>query len=357
MAYGTTYYCDSAGSNTAPYDTWAKAATGLQTILDIIAAGNVCYVRGTQTLSVGTPLDVDGASGSQAAGFCKFIGCAADGSVDGTRAIIDGVNLVAGESCIYDNSGITTYYWWENIEIKNADGSGVDYNSASDVWVWVNCISHNNEVHGWDQDAVDNHKFIRCQAYSNGSAGWANGEYGHWYVWCVATLNGTHGFHTQNSGYHLWCVSHANGADAGEACYWGRAAMLLINCVADAGVVGVHADLDGAVVLASRITNCTTGVDFSSELTYCGWNIFDGNTADLLDPTAWSENGVYAAYFQLLNETNTNQSDDAGTSGAPQHGDGEDSYNDQANNDFNLKATGTYVGDGDDVIDFDYGNG
>ena len=44
----TTYYVDSvAGSNTAPYDTWAKAATALATIAAIDAAGDTVYVAST----------------------------------------------------------------------------------------------------------------------------------------------------------------------------------------------------------------------------------------------------------------------------------------------------------------------
>ena len=48
----TTYYVDSAaGSNTAPYDTWAKAATTLATIAAIDAAGDTIYVANTHAES------------------------------------------------------------------------------------------------------------------------------------------------------------------------------------------------------------------------------------------------------------------------------------------------------------------
>lgn len=44
----TTYYVDSAaGSNTSPYDTWAKAATALATIAAIDLAGDSIYVAST----------------------------------------------------------------------------------------------------------------------------------------------------------------------------------------------------------------------------------------------------------------------------------------------------------------------
>lgn len=48
----TTYYVDSdAGSATAPYDTWAKAATSLATIAAIDAAGDIIYVASTHAES------------------------------------------------------------------------------------------------------------------------------------------------------------------------------------------------------------------------------------------------------------------------------------------------------------------
>jgi hypothetical protein len=43
----TTYYVDNAGSNTAPYDTWAKAAVQLQTAVTASAAGDTIYVAHT----------------------------------------------------------------------------------------------------------------------------------------------------------------------------------------------------------------------------------------------------------------------------------------------------------------------
>lgn len=46
----TIYYVDSAaGSNTSPYNTWAKAATSLATIAGIDAAGDTVYVASTHS--------------------------------------------------------------------------------------------------------------------------------------------------------------------------------------------------------------------------------------------------------------------------------------------------------------------
>lgn len=42
----TTYFVSSGGSNTSPYDTWAKAATDLQTVLDLAtSAGDVVVIQ------------------------------------------------------------------------------------------------------------------------------------------------------------------------------------------------------------------------------------------------------------------------------------------------------------------------
>lgn len=51
VLHGADYYVSTTGSNTAPYDTWAKAATGINTILSLALAGsNTIYVApGTYT--------------------------------------------------------------------------------------------------------------------------------------------------------------------------------------------------------------------------------------------------------------------------------------------------------------------
>jgi hypothetical protein len=48
-AFCTVYYVDPSGSNTAPFDTWAKAATTLGGVVESrnMVAGDVVYLRGT----------------------------------------------------------------------------------------------------------------------------------------------------------------------------------------------------------------------------------------------------------------------------------------------------------------------
>lgn len=49
VALAATYYVDASGSNTAPYDTWAKAAAQINTIFSnyILSPGDAIYVYGT----------------------------------------------------------------------------------------------------------------------------------------------------------------------------------------------------------------------------------------------------------------------------------------------------------------------
>lgn len=59
----TIRYCASTGSNTAPYDTWAKAATALKTVTDLMGAGDITYMRNeTQAITVGTTYTIAGSA-------------------------------------------------------------------------------------------------------------------------------------------------------------------------------------------------------------------------------------------------------------------------------------------------------
>ena len=126
--------------------------------------------------------------------------------------------------------------------------------------------------------------------------------------------------------------------------------------MADLNLTGQSLDrADIVFIVANRITNNTIGIDLSTEQTITAWNFFDGNTDDLANPAAWAEEGAYACYICDESEINTNQTDDADP-GAPLHGDGDDGYNAQATEDFNLKADRTYNGDGTDVVGLNIGS-
>ena len=62
----TIYYVDNAGSNTSPYDTWAKAANAIATIAALDAAGDTVYIASTHTETTAGAVTLNWA-GTQAA--------------------------------------------------------------------------------------------------------------------------------------------------------------------------------------------------------------------------------------------------------------------------------------------------
>lgn len=325
-------------------DNWTDAWTSLQSALNAAVAGDTVFCRGTQTLAAS--LDVDTNAGSLAGGFIKFVGCnSGTGAVDGSYFVIDANN--AADNCLA-GAGAMIYLWFENIELKNANFDGAVFGTDNDSWVWINCISHDNGNSGWDGGGVaDHHKFIKCRAYNNTNHGFQGlDQSGFWFL-CAAYNNTDSGWYDIGPfSAIICCISHDNGAvDYG---FYIEGSTTIYNCIADTEVVGIYLVSDRLQIIGNRITNCTTsGLDFGNELGICGWNLFESNTADLANPAAFDWEGVYAAYITDESTTNTNKID-------PDSGD--DGYHDHANNDFNLDADATYVGDGDDTVGLNYGN-
>jgi hypothetical protein len=86
----TIYYVDSHGSNTAPYDTWAKAANLLATIAAIDAAGDTIYVahNHAETTNVGnTTLAWAGTVASPSSIICGNSGAAPPTTIAATATL------------------------------------------------------------------------------------------------------------------------------------------------------------------------------------------------------------------------------------------------------------------------------
>lgn len=61
----TTYYVSGSGSNTSPYDTWAKAATDIATVQAVpVVSGDVVYVDSTYTKSYSSNTTIDSNAGT-----------------------------------------------------------------------------------------------------------------------------------------------------------------------------------------------------------------------------------------------------------------------------------------------------
>lgn len=281
-----TYYCDSAGSNTSPYDTWAKAATALQTVLDLAVAGEIIYFRGTQTMAA--TLNVNTNSGTNAAGWIKLIGCNASGNVDGTRAVID-ANGGSYHAVTWAGMDLC---WWENIEVTNtAAGSYDGINMTSSSWgcVFINCSFHNCGRHGVVPNNYDsNSLWYRCAFYSNGGNGFNYGSANSRRMYCSFHDNTGDGLGL-DVGINIGCLVYDNGDDGIDMQNYPHGTYY--NCVidsnADDGIYqAASIQLLAPLIFGCRITNHSAtaqiGLNTNSEPVLYGYNVFDNNGDNVL---------------------------------------------------------------------------
>ncbi len=330
----TVRYADPAGSNTAPYDTWAKAATSGQTIIDLATAGDKNYYRGTFNES----WDIDTNSGDLTNGDIYHVGCAADGTVDGTRAVVDGQSTRA--NCIKTLN--KNQHQFSNFTFQNATGVGVNYSGGGDRNVFINCLIQNNGSYGLQGvgSAYYNY-FLFCQMLNNTSHGVYRPGIGSKWFGCVLVGNGGHGFHCDavTSAEFIRLIFHDNG-DAKEGIFDFDLGCLIMECSFDgtdqnnAGGLKCNAThTNPSLIIMNRFTNLNIGIDMLSELARYGWNYFHNNTTD-------TQNDSYLTALTYKTETDSNKSDV----------DADDGYNDVSSDDFNLKESRTYSGDGNDII-------
>ena len=321
------YYCDPAGSNTSPYDTWAKGATSIQTVLDLALAGEIIYCRGTQTLAA--QIDVDTQTGTNAAGWIKVIGCNASGNVDGTRFILNGNNYGGN---IVLASATSDMYWLENVEVKNTgvgDYGGFVATSGTSGWVFLNCCVNNCGGDGFDAPNFAQSIFIRCVAYLNTGRGFDGPAF---CVFCASRDNTGSGFLVGATTVLIGCISHGNTDDGAATTSSG--AGLLFNCVADGnGDDGVYISTStqtyGIRILGCRITNHSgagdIGLNANSEPCITGWCYFEDNDGDNIQNAA-----VHNFIPAEGGSTTSNVEDQADT---------DEGYVDKANHDFSTDYT------------------
>jgi len=122
----------------------------------------------------------------------------------------------------------------------------------------------------------------------------------------------------------------------------------VFNNAVNGEVTGLGLQTDANIVIGNRITNCGTGVDFSSEETIFAWNYIHNNTTDFANPASIGgyANGGYANTVPNDADEDTNEID----------ADADDGYNNAGNDDLNLKAARTYNGDGNDVVAMNIGS-
>ena len=319
-----TVYVDPDGSNTSPYETWAKAATSLQVAIDYVSAGDVVYCRGSETPSA--TIDVDGTSGTAGA-YIRFVGCNASGNVDGTRYLLDfGTNVTHGLS-FNDKDYIT----FEHFEIKStqAGGSGNDgirFHSAYTYYInFINCYIHGWPDHGVDGTYIGYANFIRCRISTNGdSAIYAYGN--------VMVMNCTIDNHSGT--YTLVDVDKVIGCvirDNVNALYWTTGAKLPL-CMNTVFYNNSGDDIVAATNIATIVGNRfidhgAYGIDIGTATPFIMANYFDNSGSGDIDGTTYVEVNW----------------DGAQTNGANHYtgGDTDDGFEDPANDDYNLRSDAT----------------
>lgn len=326
----TDYYVDPGASGANDGTSWTDAWEDIQTAFDTVTAGNICYCRGTQTLTV--KIDVDTQTGDITNGYIKFIGCNAGGTVDGTRFVLDG-NTAAAQ-CLYF-AILSNYYWLENFEFKNATSHGYYAPSYGDNNIIINCIAHNNGGDGFYIGGSTT-TCILCRSYSNTSDGFYLGAISVCLLFCVSNNNSAYGMNCSTGtsyGTIYGCIIHSNTTYGIENIDY---AALILNNIIDGETTGLVINDHTARIIGNRITNNTTGIDLVTKLSIAGWNYFHDNTADVTNATL--------AYNIPYRAALTNHLMSAGIDGTNKEDvDADDGYNNRANDDFNLKASRTLI--------------
>lgn len=139
-AFGDTYYVKTGGSNTAPYDTWAKASTLIATINALsLGTDDTVNLRPGDTFDDAT-LTLDSTSSTTSGITVQGL----DG--DGKSIAVDGKPIIDGNSVhpIIINHALV------NLTLKNIDISGSDYDGGS-----VRARAHLEHINGLVIDGID----------------------------------------------------------------------------------------------------------------------------------------------------------------------------------------------------------
>lgn len=286
---GNTYYVDPAASGSNDGSSWTNAWTTLQSAADTATAGDVVYCRGTETL--GARIDFDTQTGSNAAGFIKFVGCNASGNVDGTRFKLNGNS--GNYAGIYITPG-HDLYWFENIEVYGCSGGSSGFGFQTSAWnagygcVYINCCARNNYI-GFLLGSYS--LAVRCVGYSNTTQGIYSQGQAH-AILCCFRDNGSSNILSNNITM-IGCISHGS-SDDGVAL---NSTSFLMNCVIDGnednGIdEAAHTSVYCAKIIGCRITNHSgagdIGINCGGENVITGWCYFEDNDGDNIQTSTGS---------------------------------------------------------------------
>jgi len=244
------------GSNTSPYDTTAKAASDLQSAINIATAGDTIWCKGTQTLTSGGTDTIELDTGVSTTDGTKenpirVVGVNSSWVDDGTKFLLDGADANA-------NSGITitdaSYFFFKNIRCSRMSANGLTIGVFGGIGHnFDNCEFDNNATYGLSGASLGDIALYRCSAHHNGSDGFYKLQ-GAKALFCIAAENTGGGFTECSMLYG--CLAYKNDGNGLDGVASGGG--LIINCVADRNLgygfaLGVYAD--NTTMVGCRATN------------------------------------------------------------------------------------------------------
>lgn len=270
-----SYYCWSGATGANDGSSQADAWVDLASFLSVAAAGDICYLRGTQTpASTRLEATTSGTINNR----IKLIGVDDSWNNNGTLATLDATN--PGVTDALYGSGL---YWdLENIHCTN--GSNTALNIGNVYWNLKNC-KFSNSTSGiyTGRYFASNCYFVNC----------TNGAYQPLYSTIVNSLfiNCSSIAAYLGAGSKLInCILHegANGV------YTGATVSHVGNCIIDGFTNAYYASAFGPGCLNSRITNSTNGLNGTAGAQPAGYSnnyFYNPSGTDVNSSSGWQDFG------------------------------------------------------------------
>jgi hypothetical protein len=183
VASAADRYVDTAGSNTSPYETEAKAATTLQAALAGSASGDVIkVVAGITTNETIAPTVTSGSRTIEKYGdgdnpniVQSDVGLYALLGTGNSEFTVIGINFSGGRGVTITNNSGTLVQSFTNCSFTDSSGDGakVDANAAGMYLVanFTDCVSYDNGADGYKLDSEPTSlvvgTYIRCVGYGH----------------------------------------------------------------------------------------------------------------------------------------------------------------------------------------------
>lgn len=304
-----TVYANTGGSNTSPYDTFAKGATDLQTAIDYMTNNGdpMSILKAYGTFQPSAAIDFNGVSGANTTGRYVIQGVNSSGDNDGTKVVIDG-DANSLTNCIHLSG--EDGWWLENIDLWGASGDGIDSSAACSYFVFNNFSAHSCNM-GIDAYNFNSSLFFRCSFYENTSDGLYPAGLYNAILFSSFHSNGSSGlFPYYMSGVVLGCIiaNNSGGGSAGAR----NNLVHLFNSVDGNTGVGItegFGSFYNMIALFNRITkNSTYGFDFNSIFSTYGFNYLEDNTSgNYTDNSVAVELGINGTGYEETDNADTNE--------------------------------------------------